>query len=277
MSVNAIAVAVAVVVVGSVINLATGVLGNRTPAWFTGSVAVWLSIVSVAALAILTLDQDGAFKRSAPPPTAPSQVTSTRPSESKTPTAQRSTQPPATATQATRPAATQQLEPELTPATSSTPAIDVAAESLSAVESPERVANNGQDISETITVTGATPGGKLTWEEYIRASGSSYPGPYKCLISTPGGWCGVDLRNGSVTANSSGVATFDVTFIPGQAYDAVKASSIDDFNGSVWEVEVWDDATFEASGNAAPNRTSACAPAITTPSSALPPAQWSRS
>jgi hypothetical protein len=279
-SVSAIVVAAAVVVVGSVGGLIAGWIDK--PAWFTGSVAASLFIVSVAALAILTLVQSGAFKHSAPQAAPPSQATSLRPSEGKTPRAKHSTQAPPMATDTTQPpashpAATQPGEPEQTNATSSAPKVDVAAESLSAGESPERVANNGQDISETITVTGATPGGKLTWEEDIRASGSSYPGPYKCLISSPTGWCGVDLHNGSMTANSAGVATFDVTFIPGQAYDAVKASNIDDFNGSVWEVDVWDDATLEASGNAAANRTSGCAPAITTPSSALPPAQWSRS
>jgi hypothetical protein len=274
-------VVAAVVVMASLSGLITNWV--ERPAWIPVRFVTSLFIVSVVALVILTLDQAGAFKRSPPQAAgAPSQGASTPPSESKTPKAKRSTQAPPIATHTTQPPSsepppTQAGEVPQTPSTSSAPKVDVAAESLSAAESPERVTNNGQDIPETITVTGATPGGKLTWEEDIRAADSSYPGPYKCLISSPTGWCGVDLLNGSVTANSSGVATFDVTFIPGQAYDAVKATGIDNFNGSVWEVEVWDDATLEASGNAAANRTSGCAPAITTPSSAPPPAQWSRS
>lgn len=63
---------------------------------------------------------------------------------------------------------------------SSKPAIDAANEVLSATMSPDDIHNTGQDVSVQVTVTNATPGGQVTWEENARRSGS-YPGQTPCL------------------------------------------------------------------------------------------------
>ena len=80
-----------------------------------------------------------------------------------------------------------------------------------------------------------------------------------------------------VTANSSGVATIDITFIPGEIYDNLNLNSVAAFDDVVWEATVWDDATFSSSSLATAGRSAGCAPALNTPSTAPPPDQWSRS
>jgi hypothetical protein len=129
--------------------------------------------------------------------------------------------------------------------------------------------NSGHDIRVVVTVEDAPPGGAITWEEsVISTSGPAafLPCYYK---PTPEYYCGVDLKHGTATANGAGVATFYVTFIPGQVYDAAKVPNASDFYDVVhWYIDVWDDS----------GQTPALAdPPLESTAGAPPPADWSRS
>jgi hypothetical protein len=81
-------------------------------------------------------------------------------------------------------------------------------------------------------------------------------------------YCGVDLKHGTATANSAGVATFSVTFVPGQVYDAAKVQDASDFGLVLWNIEVWDNSS---------QMPAVASPVLETAASAPPPADWSRS
>jgi hypothetical protein len=87
----------------------------------------------------------------------------------------------------------------------------------------------------------------------------------------------MDLLHGVATASSSGVATFDMTFIPGEIYDDLGLTNVSAFDNVIWEATVWDDATFNPSSQATAGRSAGCGPGITTRSAAPPPSEWSRS
>jgi hypothetical protein len=269
MSGHAIAIAAGVVVVGVLIGLISNWI--EKPARLSGTVAVSLLAIAVGALVFLTLDQSGAFHHThvnavAPPLRPPSLKVSPSPHTRKT-------QSPRT--RRTHSAATGQSGQNPHPSASA-PGVDAANEVLSATMTPEEIHNDGQDVVVQVTVTNATPGGQVTWEEDARGAGS-YPGQTPCLINSSGSWCGMDLLHGRVTANSSGVATFDMTFIPGQIYNDLKLTSVSAFDNVIWEATVWDDATFNPASQATAGRSAGCAPGITTPSTAPPPSEWSRS
>jgi hypothetical protein len=172
------------------------------------------------------------------------------------------------------------ITPKPRPGVSSPAPVNNAAETLSDTIAPDSLTNTGSDIRVRVTVTGATPGGQVTWEEDARGTASdpgTYPGEIPCLISGQGGWCGVDIRHGVVTANSDGVATFDVAFVPGQVYDDLNAQGVSDFADVFWEVTVWDDATYNQGNAQAADRTASAGSDIDTATDAPLPADWSRS
>lgn len=267
---HAIVIVAGVVVVGALIGLITNWI--EKPPRLSGTVAVALLAIAVVVLVFLTLDQSGDLgntpRNAATPHVTPS-VTAT---PSRSPQTRRAPRPHKHRIHST---GTGQSSHKPQPPASHPP-VDAANEVLSATMTPQEIHNDGKDVVVQVTVTNATPGGHVTWEEDTRGSGS-YPGKTPCLINSPSSWCGMDLLHGVVTANSAGVATFDMTFIPGEIYDDLGLTSVSAFGNVVWEATVWDDATFNPHSQATADRSAGCAPGITTRSTAPPPSEWSRS
>lgn len=87
----------------------------------------------------------------------------------------------------------------------------------------------------------------------------------------------MDPLHGVVTANSSGVAIFDLMFVPGQIYNDLKLASVSAFDNVIWKTTVWDDATFDPPSQTTAGRSAGYGPDITTSSAAPPPSGWSNS
>jgi hypothetical protein len=129
--------------------------------------------------------------------------------------------------------------------------------------------NSGRDVRVAVTVKYAPPGSVIIWEQSVISPLGSV-GSVPCYYRpTPVLFCGVDLKHGTATANGAGVATFSVTFIPGQVYDAAEAQSAGEVDGLViWDINVWDNSSQTPAVAAVPLEAAASAP---------PPADWSRS
>lgn len=165
--------------------------------------------------------------------------------------------------------ATSNAHPSQSAGATTNPPANPAGQALSVNPAPTVIMNSGHDVRVVVTVEDAPPGGAITWEEsVISTSGPAafLPCYYK---PTPEYYCGVDLKHGTATANGAGVATFYVTFIPGQVYDAAKVPNASDFYDVVhWYIDVWDDS----------GQTPALAdPPLESTAGAPPPADWSRS
>ena len=171
---HAIWIAVAVAVIGALIGALIGVLSNwiEKPARLSSSLAVSFLAVGIVTLVFLTLYQTGAFSHARGNTSAPAGSPTLKASPG--PHARRTTGTPhARQTRSPSPATGQSSRPPQ-PATSA-PAGDPADEVLSARMSPDEIQDDGQDVAVRVTVTNATPGGQVTWEEDAHGPGN-YPG-----------------------------------------------------------------------------------------------------
>ncbi|HEV2373075.1 MAG TPA: hypothetical protein VGS19_12990 [Streptosporangiaceae bacterium] len=142
------------------------------------------------------------------------------------------------------------------------------ADNLSGSITPSRLVNNGRAVVVHVMVTHATPGGAVAWEfELNHATGASG----HCMITSPYP-CGLNVVSGDATANSAGVATFDVRWVPGRLYRMVKGGK--PFDDSGFQIDAVDLRTFNPENSVTNGRTIAFELRVTTPPGAPPPGQW---
>jgi TIR domain len=213
------------------------------------------------------LTRDPSGSRPTPPPAAGRTPT---PTPTPTPTRTATPTPTRTATGVPRKLvkATSGAHPSQSAGATSPPA-SPAGERLDINAAPSPIMNSGQDVRVVVTVNGAPPDGVITWEQSvinIRGPASIPPCYYH---PTSEYQCGVDLKHGTATANGDGVATFYVTFVPGQVYDAANVQNASDFDAVVlWNIDVWDDSS---------ETPAVVSPTLETTAGAPPPSDWSRS
>ncbi|MBM2622524.1 hypothetical protein JIG36_44185 [Actinoplanes sp. LDG1-06] len=226
-----------------VIALATatlGVLGNVVGGWLkkpdgmSGGHVVAVLIVLVLATAGVALVADG----KAPWPKSGDSTTAkptTARSNPAVATPSRSTPAPGKTSRATRKPTARTTRPRST--TTAPKSVDLSGD-LDGSISPWTLVHDGRVKTLKVTVSQATPNGKLPWQY-----GSLIDGSRPACTMDFSSLCNDQFGGGVATADSKGVAVFTIRWSPGDAYDALG----DGYDDAGWAVNVIDDATYGSS------------------------------